>query len=436
MFQKNDPKVLRAWCFYDWANSVHNLVITTVVFPMYFLATAVTLLPNGTKSEMIDVFGFQIPNYSAYSYAISAGTFLLVLINPLLTSLADSSGRQKLFLKIFCYLGAASCMYMFFFIRGSHTSALLALATSIVGWGGSIIFYNSFLPKITNEENYDKLSARGFMFGYVGSVILLVFNLLMILKPELFGLSKADSESGLTSRISFLTVGLWWVGFAQIPFYYLPKDENLPMNEGWFGSAIKELKHTLNEIRNKPLIVKYLTAFFFYDMGVQTVIYVATLFAKDELKIPQDGLIITLLLIQLVAIPGSYLASWLSKKYGNSIGLRIFVGLWCLAPVGAYLTHTPTPFYVIAAIVGLVMGGIQSLSRSTFAKLIPENINDTASYFGIYDIAEKLAITMGTLIFGTLAQNIGMRNSVLFILVLFILGFVLLLRVPSRKVYH
>jgi MFS transporter, UMF1 family len=436
MLKINDPKVLRAWCFYDWANSVHNLVITTVVFPMYFLATAVTMLPNGAKSEMINIFGYQLPNYSAYSYAISAGTFILILINPFLSSLADSSGRQKLFLKIFCYLGSASCMYLFFFTRGNHTAALVAFSLSIVGWGGSIIFYNSFLPKITDESNYDRLSARGFMYGYVGSVILLIFNLLMILKPELFGLSKADSASGLTSRISFLLVGIWWILFAQIPFYYLPADENLPLKDGLFKSTFTELKHTLSEIYRKPLITKFLAAFFFYDMGVQTVIYIAAIFAKDELKIPQEGLITTLLLIQLVAIPGSYLASYLSSKFGNATGLLVFVALWSLAPIGAYFTYTPTPFYYIAAMVGLVMGGIQSLSRSTFAKLLPEGISDTASYFGVYDIVEKIAIFLGTLIFGTLSQNIGMRSSVLFILVLFLAGFALLLLLPSKKTYH
>lgn len=433
---KNIPKVLTAWCMYDWANSVHNLVITTVIFPMYFLATAVTILPNGSKSPIINLFGFEIPNYSAYSYTISIATFILVLISPILTSLADSSGRQKLFLKIFCYLGAASCIYFYFFTKDTYTLALLAFMFSVIGWGGSIIFYNSFLPKITNEENYDKLSARGFMFGYVGSVILLIFNLLLILKPELFGLSKADSDSGLTSRISLLTVGIWWAGFAQIPFYYLPKDEKTPLKDGWLTSAFKEIKHVVQQIRQRPLITKFIMAFFFYDMGVQTVIYVATIFAKDELKIPQDGLIITLLLIQLVAIPGSYLASWLSSKFGNSVGLMIMVALWMPAPIGAYLTHSPLPFYCIAALVGLVMGGIQSLSRSTYAKLIPDNTNDTATYFAAYDMTEKIAISLGTLIFGTLAQNIGMRNSVLFILVLFVAGFLLLMRIPSKKVYQ
>ena len=231
-------------------------------------------------------------------------------------------------------------------------------------------------------------------------------------------------------------MGIWWALFAQIPFYFLPKDEKIPLKNGWLVSSINEIKHVVAEIRSKPLIMKFITAFFFYDMGVQTVIYVATIFAKDELNIPQDGLIITLLLIQLVAIPGSFLASKLSEKFGNSIGLMIFVGLWAIAPVAAYFTYTATPFYIIAALVGLVMGGIQSLSRSTFAKLLPEGINDTASYFAVFDMTEKIAISAGTLIFGTIAQNVGQRNGVLFVLVLFLIGFLLLFRIPSKKVYR
>jgi MFS transporter, UMF1 family len=433
--QKDNKKTLWAWCMYDWANSVHNLVITTVVFPMYFLSVAQSTMANGSSSPIINVFGINLPNTSAYSYTISIASFILLIANPFLTSLADSSGRQKLFLKVFCYLGASSCAYLYFFQGHNVTAGLVALCLSIIGWGGSIVFYNSFLPKITQESNFDKLSARGFMFGYVGSVLLLIFNLIMILKPEFFGLSKADSESGLTSRISFLTVGIWWILFAQIPFYYLPKDENLPMQNSWFIAAWHEAKHTFAQIRSSKYISRFLAAFFFYDMGVQTVIYVATIFASDVLKIPRDGLIITLLLIQLVAIPGSYLASWLSSKYGNITGLLIFIALWTLAPIGAYLTYTPTPFYVIAAVVGLVMGGIQSLSRSTFAKLLPEGISDTATYFGWYDMTEKAAIFAGTLVFGALSQNIGMRQSVLFILFLFLIGFLLLRLIPSQKLY-
>lgn len=429
----NNKKIWNAWSMYDWANSVHNLVITTVIFPMYYHATAI----GKDGGNMVEFFGFEVNNNSLYSYSISAAALLLVFLSPILTSIADYSGRRKFFMKFFCYLGSFSVMYFYFFTKGNLNNTMIAFALSIVGWGGSVVFYNSFIPQIATEENYDKLSARGFVFGYIGSVILLVFNLLIILKPEFFGLSKADTESGLTSRISFLTVGIWWVVFAQIPFYFLPKDRSKPFEAKWIKLGIKELKKVIIEIKSNRLLTKFLTAYFTYYLGVMTVIYVATLFAQDELKIPRDGLIATLLLIQLVAIPGSYLASYLSRLFGNSIALRIEVLIWLLVPIGAYFTTTAEQFYVIAAMVGLVMGGIQSLSRSTFAKLIPEDISHTASYFSFYDILEKGSITAGTFIFGLINALTGsMRNSILFLVVVFALGFLLLLRLPSKHVYH
>jgi len=438
MFEKNQKKVLNAWTMYDWANSVHNLVITTVIFPMYFLATTSEKDANGNViNDIVDFFGIQIQNSVLYSYTISAATLLLVILNPILTPLADSSGRRKFFMKIFCYLGAASCAYFYFFTRRNVNPAVIAFGLSIVGWGGSIVFYNSFLPVIATEDRFDNLSAKGFTMGYIGSVILLVVNLLMIMQPTLFGLTQADSDSGFTARISFLTVGLWWALFAQIPFYYLPKDEPKSFKTGRLTTGVQELVKVLKEVRKNKLITKFLMAFLFYDMGVMTVIYVATIFADKELHIEKQGLIITLLLIQLIAIPGSYLASWLSSKFGNTKGLLVFIFIWSFMPLAAYFTTTQNEFYVIAAIVGLVMGGIQSLSRSTFAKLIPDDTTDTASYFGFYDIVEKIAITLGTLIFGFVGQLTGnMRNSVLTILVFFIVGFLLLMRVPSKKVYH
>ncbi len=438
MFEKNQKKVLNAWTMYDWANSVHNLVITTVVFPMYFLATTSIKDADGKIiNDIVDFFGFKVQNSVLYSYTISVATLLLVILNPILTPLADSSGRRKMFMKIFCYLGTGSCAYFYFFTRENVNSAIIAFGLSIMGWGGSIVFYNSFLPEIATEDRFDKLSAKGFTMGYIGSVILLVFNLLMIMKPTLFGLTQADSDSGFTARISFLTVGIWWALFAQIPFYFLPKDKPKSFKTGRLTTGFQELKKVIAEVRKNKLITKFLMAFFFYDMGVMTVIYVATIFADKELHIEKQGLIITLLLIQLIAIPGSYLASLLSSKFGNTKALLIFIFIWSFMPLAAYFTTTQNEFYVIAAVVGLVMGGIQSLSRSTFAKLLPDNTKDTASYFGFYDIVEKIAITLGTLIFGAVGQYTGeMRNSVLTILVFFVIGFLLLMRVPSKKIYH
>ncbi|GAB3503225.1 MFS transporter [Emticicia fontis] len=438
MFQKNQKKVLTAWTMYDWANSVHNLVIITVVFPMYFLATTTLKDARGkVMDDVVNFFGFHVQNSVLYSYTISAATLFLVLLNPILTPLADSSGRRKFFMKIFCYLGAASCAYFFFFTKDNVSWVVVAFGLSIMGWGGSIVFYNSFLPEIATEDRFDNLSARGFMMGYVGSVILLVFNLVMIMKPEFVGLTQEDSDSGFTARISFLTVGLWWALFAQIPFHYLPDDQVKPLAGNWLSSSFHELGKVLKEVRQNKLLTKFLLAFLFFDMGVMTVIYVATIFADKELHIEKTGLIVTLLLIQLIAIPGSFLASWLSSKFGNTKALLIEIFVWGLMPLAAYFTTTANEFYVIAAVVGLVMGGIQSLSRSTYAKLIPDNTEDTASYFGFYDIVEKIAITVGTLLFGIVEQITGnMRNSVLVILVFFIIGFVLLMQIPSKKIYN
>lgn len=437
MFQKNQKKVLNAWTMYDWANSVHNLVIITVVFPMYFLATTSTKDAQGNIiNDVVNFFGFHVQNSVLYSYAISVATLLLVLLNPVLTPLADSSGRRKFFMKLFCYLGAASCAYFYFFTRTNVNWVVVAFGLSIVGWGGSIVFYNSFLPEIATEDRFDNLSARGFMMGYIGSVLLLVFNLVMIMKPEFVGLTQADSDSGFTARVTFLTVGIWWALFAQIPFYYLPKDQVKRLKGEVFSSSLRELRKVLGEVKKNNLIKRFLLSFFFYDMGVMTVIYVATIFADKELHIEKTGLIVTLLLIQLIAIPGSFLASWLSGKFGNTKALLIEIFIWSLMPLAAYFTTTAMEFYVIASIVGLVMGGIQSLSRSTYAKLIPDDTTDTASYFGFYDIVEKLAITIGTLLFGFVEQITGnMRNSVLVILVFFIIGFLFMMRIPSKKIY-
>lgn len=428
----NNKKIWNAWSMYDWANSVHNLVITSVIFPIYYHATTNSLSTNGD----VKFFGFTINNDSLYSYTISTAALLLMILTPILTSVADYSGRRKFFMKFFCYLGSTSCAYFYFFTKDNLNATMIAFGLSMIGWGGSVVFYNSFIPSIATEDNYDKLSARGFVFGYVGSVILLIFNLLLIMKPQLFGLTEADSKSGFTSRISFLTVGIWWALFAQIPFYFLPADKSQKFKLSWIAEGFYKLKTVFKEIVNNKNLSRFLLAYFTYYLGVMTVIYVAAIFADKELKIPTDGLIITLLLIQLVAIPGSYLASFLSKKYGNTIALRLEVAVWFLVPLGAYFTTKAEEFYVIAAVVGLVMGGIQSLSRSTYAKLIPAETENTSSYFSFYDVLEKASIFTGTFLFGFINQMTGsMRTSILFLMVSFLLGFIFLMRIPSKHIY-
>ena len=427
---KNIPKTLTAWTMYDWANSVHSLTITSAIFPIYFPLAAV-MMPS--KSTTLNFWGFQLENTVIYSYAISLGFLLLAFSIPLVSAISDYTGKKKIFMKMYCYLGAISCMILYFFKEGNYYLGTFAFIFSIVGWGGSIVFYNSYIPEIATEDNYDSLSARGFTMGYLGSVILLIQNLTMVLKPEWYG----GISGGEASRISFLTVGIWWIVFAQIPFYYLPETQKPQKQAGnWIFNGFKELRKVFGELQKSPITKKFLLAFFFYNMGAQTVIFLGALFGAKELNLPTDSLIITILLIQLVAIPGAYFFSILSKKIGNTKSLSYIVLIWIVVCIAGYYIYTRNEFYVLATGIGFVMGGIQSLSRSTYAKMLPENTHDTASYFSFYDVCDRLSTVIGTFMFGLVNQITGsMRMSLLFLTVIFAVGYLVLRQIPSKKIY-
>ena len=427
---KNNPKTLTAWTMYDWANSVHSLTITSAIFPIYFPLAAV-MMPS--KSTTLNFWGFQLENTVIYSYAISLGFLLLAFSIPLVSAISDYTGKKKVFMKMYCYLGAISCMILYFFKEGNYYLGTFAFIFSIVGWGGSIVFYNSYIPEIATEDKYDSLSARGFTMGYLGSVILLIQNLTMVLKPEWYG----GISGGEASRISFLTVGIWWIVFAQIPFYYLPETQKPQKQAGnWIFNGFKELKKVFGELQKSPITKKFLLAFFFYNMGAQTVIFLGALFGAKELNLPTDSLIITILLIQLVAIPGAYFFSILSRKIGNTKSLSYIVLIWIVVCIAGYYIYTRNEFYVLAIGIGFVMGGIQSLSRSTYAKMLPENTHDTASYFSFYDVCDRLSTVIGTFMFGLVNQITGsMRMSLLFLTVVFAIGYLILRQIPSKKIY-
>jgi UMF1 family MFS transporter len=409
---------------------VHALVIVSSIFPVYFSATV--LSASGTPE--VNFFGMQIKSSVLFSYTVSVSFLITALLIPICTAIADFTGKKKRFMQFFCYTGAVSCMMLYFFTKETLISGIFLFGLSLIGWSGSIVFYDSYLPEIATEDRFDKYSARGFSLGYLGSVLLLLFNLSMILAPQFYGIT----QKSLPARISFFTVGLWWILFAQIPFYYLPSGNAEKERSGnWIFHGFKELRKVYGRLREQPYLAKFLSAFFIYTMGLRTVMYVATIFGATELKLPSQSLIITVLLIQLVGIAGSYTFAWLSGKIGNIYALMIGVSIWIGICTGAYYTTEAMEFYVIACTVGMVMGGIQSLSRSTYSKLIPENVTDTASYFSFYDVTEKLAIVIGTFIYGTVEQLTGsMRNSILALLIIFVIGLMLLYRIPSRKVYH
>ena len=431
MFVKNNPQIINAWCMYDWANSVHALVIVSAIFPIYFS----NVTKNAATNNAVDFLGITVNSSALFSFAVSAAFLLIAFLSPLLGAIADYSGNKKTFMKFFVYLGSASCIGLYFFDINHLNVGIFAFCVSMIGWSGSIVFYNAYLPEIASEDRYDAVSARGFTLGYVGGVILLIFNLAMLLKPQWFG----GIDSATACKTSFLLVGIWWAGFAQIPFKYLPNSVpklHVANHKGWLLNGFRELRKVFGLLQNLAITKRFLLAFFFYNMGAQTVMYLGNIFGSNELKLPDQALIVTILLLQIVAIFGAYIFSVLSGKVGNSRALMLIVGIWVGVCVAAYFTYTEYQFYVLASFIGLVMGGVQSLSRSTYAKLLPENTPDTASFFSFYDVCDKISTFIGTTLFGLVTQFSGMRNSILVLIVVFVLGFVFLLRIPSKTIYR
>ncbi len=431
----NNKKTIRSWAMYDWANSVYNLVITSTIFPAYF--EAVTGDHNDkTEIDYISFFGFSFQNTALYNFAIAFALLIVAISLPLLSSIADYKGNKKKFLSLFSLLGSIACMSLFFFSgRDMLWMGILGMVFACITYWSSLVFYNSYLPEIATVDQRDQVSAKGFSYGYIGSVILQILCFVFVFNPGLVGGVK--DETNIQYQVCFLLVGAWWLIFSRISIKGLPNGTPLYTDkpENIISAGYKELRIVAKEIGKNPLLKKYLTSFFFLSMGVQTVMLAATLYGKKDLAIPTENLIISILIIQLVAIGGAFLIANLSKRFGNLpvlIGCAIFwIGL-CI--VGYKLkSGDVNSFYALAFGVGLVMGGVQSLTRSTFAKFMPET-HDTTSYFSFYDVTEKIAIVIGMFSFGAITQLTGsQRNSVLALTVFFVLAVVFLFLAKMEK---
>ncbi|TKK64322.1 MFS transporter [Ilyomonas limi] len=415
-------KIVNGWAMYDWANSTYSLVITSTIFPAYYTAIA---------PRQVALFGRTFDRDALASYTISFSFLIIAFLSPILSSIADYKGNKKSFMKFFCYLGSLACCLLVFFTKDNIGIGLFLSITATIGYCGSIVFYNAYLPEIAAEEDQDRVSAKGFAMGYMGSVVLMILCLTAIIVNDQMNLGWG----AWPSRISFLCVGLWWAGFAQITFNVLPPSKASAQRpeHSIFVNGFYELKKVWNQLTHYPTLKRFLRSFFFYNMGVQTVMYMATYFAADEIKMQPTQMIVTILIIQLVAIFGAYLFSLLSKKTNNIFALSVLIVCWIGICIFAFFTQTPTDFYILSFCVGMVMGGIQSMSRSTYSKLLPET-KDTASYFSFYDVCDKIGTVIGTLSFGYVAElSDGMRNSVLALMTYFIIGFILLMFVRTKK---
>lgn len=441
---KGDKRTIRGWVMYDWANSVYNLVISSAIFPIFYdtvttnafkaryfnisvedkEALASKVLPDGINVT-VNFFGWEIANSALMSFVLSASFLIVSFLSPFLSGIADYLGNKKRFLQFFCYLGAISCMSLYFFNVEHIEWGLLSLFLASIGFWDSLVFYNAYLPEIAEPKDHDRISARGFSMGYFGSMILLVICLAMIMG---FG--------GEYTKYCFVLVGIWWIGFSQLTYRVLPNTrKNGNRERGYIWKGFRELKLVFKEFRETRRLKRYLFAFFFFNTGVQTVMLMATFFAKKEIFSDgnDSGLIVAILLIQILGAAGAFLMSRLSGMIGNVKTLGVSIVIWIGVCAAAFVIKTPVQFYFLAGTVGLVMGGVQAIARSTYSKFLPET-EDHASYFSFYDATEKIGIVCGTLFFGLMEIWFdSIRFSVLAVAFFFVVGLLMLFFVPKHE---
>ena len=422
MEPKNNKKTIWAWAMFDWANQSYNMVITSTIFPAYYVA----ITANKQNGDMVSFFGHKYVNTVLSNYILALSYLIIVVMLPILTSIADYRGHKKLYIQVFTWIGSLACAGLFFFTMDTFELSMICFGLASIGYCGGFVFYNSYLPQIATLDQQDAVSAKGFIYGFAGSIVVQVLCFIVVLSPKTFGIT----DDALPARISFLIVAFWWIGFSIIPFYLLPKGEPNAGSHKYnvFTGGFKELSKVYKNVQQLPLLKRFLPAFFFYSVGVQTIMLVAANFGAKELKMPEESLITIILIIQFVAIAGAAATAKLSATFGNVKVLTGIVALWTLICACLYFIANSQQFYVAAVLVGIVMGGVQSISRSTFSKYIPQNIPDTASYFSFYDVTEKLSIVVGLFTFGLVESLTNeMRNSALVLDGFFMIGLLLLI---------
>ena len=433
VFKKGSPKLIKAWAFYDWANSVYPLVISTAIFPIYYSS----MYSSFANSEGdISFLGMSWNPTTLYDYTLSISFLIVAFCSPILSAIADYTGNKLKFLRAFCLLGALSVMALFFF-KGESTLwvALTFTVLASIGFWGSLVFYNAYLPEVAYPEQQDEVSAKGFMYGYAGSVILLIFSLVLIQKPDWFGIT----DPTFAPRITFVLVGIWWLGFAQFTYKRLPNNIfNHKPDKDYIWKGFLELRLVLKSLKEHAQLKFFLISFFFMSVGVQTIILMAGIFGSKELGLPTLNLILTILIVQIVAIFGAFFFSRLSKKIGNLSTLKITMGIWGMVCFIAFILDKSLPnvdnyFYAMGIVLGFVLGATQSLTRSTFSKLLPET-HDHATYFSFYNVTEQIAVVLGMFIFGLLVALTGsMQYSVLALAAFFLVAFVMLYSVKKMN---
>jgi MFS transporter, UMF1 family len=419
----------RGWYFYDWANSAFYTTVVTVFFGPY--VTTVLARNAADPAGFIYPLGIQVAVRAYWEYLISAAVILQVLLLPLLGALADYSHRKKQLLGLFAYAGAAATVAMLFLKGSAYVWGGFLFLVANTAFGASVVIYNSFLPEIAPPEERDSVSSKGWGIGYIGGGLLLGLNLLMYVKPAALGLTE-----DLAVRLSLASAGLWWAVFTIIPLRALRNRQparRLVRGDNAVVASLRQLAATMRDIRRYPQTLKFLLAYLLYNDAIQTVIALATQFGHDELKISMGSLALSILMVQFVAFFGSMAFNWLAAATGAKRAVIFSLVIWTAVVLLMYSwVHTTAQFFAMAAVVALVLGGSQALSRSLFAQMIPKSRE--AEYFSIYEISDKGTSWLCPLAFGLAIQFTGSyRLATLTLAAFFLAGLFVLARVDVRK---
>lgn len=405
-------KEIVSWAMYDWANSAFATTIMAAVLPVFYYDVAAKNLDRTTASAF-------------YGYSQSIAMVCVAILAPILGALADYSNSKMKFLRFFAYMGMIASVLLAFVGEGDYLLASFLLIIGTIGFSGSNVFYDAFLPEIAPEEDIDRISTRGYAFGYIGGGLLLVINLAMIMKPGLFFLPNTL----IATQLSFASVGVWWFLFS-IPMFRNVKERKLETRKisgSYIGIGFKRLKETFKEINQFKNLLVFLIAFWLYNDGISTIIKMATIYGRD-IGIGSTDLIAALLITQFVGIPFAFLFGWIAKKINPKRALYIALWTYVIIIIFGYFMQTALHFYLLAITVGFVQGGSQALSRSIFGSMVPKNRH--AEFFGFYGISAKFSAIFGPFVFALVGQLTGSsRLGIVSLLIFFLVGMLLLKRV-------
>ena len=424
----DDRKELLSWYFYDWANSAFSTTVVTVFLGPYLTSIAKAA---ADAEGLVHPLGISVFADSFFPYMVSLSVLLQVFFLPILGAIADYSHLKKQMLGFFAYLGAAATMCLYFLQGDNYLlgGGLFLLAN--LSFGASIVFYNAFLPEISSLEKRDTVSSQGWALGYLGGGILLAVNLVLFLNAESFGVSE-----GHAVRISMASAGLWWAIFTVIPLLNLKRRQplkSLQAGEQMLTVGFRQLSHTLRNLPKYPQTLLFLIAYLLYNDGIQTVIALSSQFGSEELGVGASSLIVLILMVQFVAFGGALFFGYLAGKIGTKRAILASLVIWSLTVIYAYaFLQTETQFFVMGAVIAIVLGGSQALSRSVFSTMIPKG--QEAEYFSLYEISERGTSWIGPLVFGLALQMTGSyRIGILSVVIFFIAGLVLLPFVDFRR---